>query len=736
MDWQFHPLVIPLLVGAAVTFGVFLTAYFRRQAPGARPLALLALASCLYSIAYAGEIGSNTLSAVQTWLKIEYLGIVHIAPLIFVMALDVSDQRRYLRPFLLMLLGVIPSITLLLAWTGELHEWLWQGLYLRRFDELYLANFEPGIWYIINSAYTIILLLLSLLILMQNFARHSDRLYRRQIATILLSMMIPILLYLVYLFNLPGLYIDLNPFGGTIMAVLVAWALFFQRLFDVVPIARENLLAGIRDAVIVTDARGRVVTVNGVTRQTFGITALDVAGQAFESLFAEWHSELAPRREHTAEAREIMLERGGQRLYFDMRIAPLRDVNQRARGHLFVLRDITLRVSAQEALKSSYENLVRLREIDVALAQALEAKAVAAITCEAALELGNASVAIFLERDESTLHIVHGTGLFPTERIGSTIAPGAYALSLPDTPPPHSQKVQNTTPAAQEMVVTGMLQRVVVHLYHAEQQLGLLVLEYAQPYTLPPTLRDLLGLLGARAAVALYNAELYEDRAHLIEELKAFAQTVAHDLKNPLGAMVGYVSLLRDGDLDSETASKFQNRIETVAHKSVSIINSLLLLAGTRESAEIELSPLDTATLVSSVLENLQLQINDRQAQITLPDTWHTARGYAPWVEQIWANLISNAIKYGGTPPQISLGSEKTPDGKVRFWVDDNGAGLSPEEQVEMFRPFTRLSQARVEGHGLGLSIVQRIVERLQGAVGVESTPGAGSRFYFILPPA
>jgi two-component system sensor histidine kinase/response regulator len=74
------------------------------------------------------------------------------------------------------------------------------------------------------------------------------------------------------------------------------------------------------------------------------------------------------------------------------------------------------------------------------------------------------------------------------------------------------------------------------------------------------------------------------------------------------------------------------------------------------------------------------------------------------------------------------------PDNMVQFWIQDNGPGLTPEEQAELFVPFTRLTQRPVEGHGLGLSIVQRIVQKLGGQAGVESEIGQGSKFYFVLP--
>ena len=112
------------------------------------------------------------------------------------------------------------------------------------------------------------------------------------------------------------------------------------------------------------------------------------------------------------------------------------------------------------------------------------------------------------------------------------------------------------------------------------------------------------------------------------------------------------------------------------------------------------------------------------------------AKGYAPWVEEVWANYLSNGLKYGDQPPRMELGATPQSGGMVRFWVQDHGPGLTPEAQAMLFTEFTRLSEIRAEGHGLGLSIVRRIMEKLGGQAGVESNgvSGQGSVFYFTLP--
>ena len=130
------------------------------------------------------------------------------------------------------------------------------------------------------------------------------------------------------------------------------------------------------------------------------------------------------------------------------------------------------------------------------------------------------------------------------------------------------------------------------------------------------------------------------------------------------------------------------------------------------------------------------LLIEQHDAEIIKPQRWPAAIGYEPWIEEVWANYLSNAIKYGGRPPRVELGARDLDADRVRFWVRDNGKGLTPAQQARLFTEFTRLDPAAAEGHGLGLAIARRIVEKLGGEAGVESRPGEGCTFWFDLPAA
>ena len=219
-------------------------------------------------------------------------------------------------------------------------------------------------------------------------------------------------------------------------------------------------------------------------------------------------------------------------------------------------------------------------------------------------------------------------------------------------------------------------------------------------------------------------------------ELDAFAHTVAHDLKTPLTAVVGFSDLLqkRYTQMPVEKLGETLTIISQNGRRMANIINEMLLLASVRQMNEVPIAALDMESIVDDAKERLVDMFKEHAVQIDSPEVWPTAYGYGPWIEEVWVNYLSNAIKYGGTPPHITVGATPQPPDMVRFWVRDNGNGLTEEDQTHLFTVFTRLGQTSVEGHGLGLSIVQRIVTRLNGEVGVESIAGEGSTFFFTLP--
>ena len=243
--------------------------------------------------------------------------------------------------------------------------------------------------------------------------------------------------------------------------------------------------------------------------------------------------------------------------------------------------------------------------------------------------------------------------------------------------------------------------------------------------------------LATFASVAIYNAQLVGSLQERNEELDSFAHTVAHDLQNTLSIVIGFAELLRRDDtrLTEDRRKQMAKALVINTYKMSNIIKELLLLSSVRKS-DVAIEPLNMQQIVEAALLRLSYMLEDYKPEVVIQEQWPVALGHAAWIEEIWENYISNALKYGGQPPRVECGGEKLADGRVRFWVRDNGPGLTAEEQARLFDPFIQLSKVRVKGSGLGLSIVQRIANKLGGEVGVESEIGQGSLFSFILPQA
>jgi signal transduction histidine kinase len=162
-----------------------------------------------------------------------------------------------------------------------------------------------------------------------------------------------------------------------------------------------------------------------------------------------------------------------------------------------------------------------------------------------------------------------------------------------------------------------------------------------------------------------------------------------------------------------------------------------LLAYGRLAHTPVTLHKVNLEALVDAVLEQLEAEIESKQAVVEVQRPLPTVKANTAVLSQILLNLIVNALKFcpQGNPPKVHIGAvtEKT----VRFWVKDDGIGIKPEYHDRIFRVFERLHGGNeYPGTGIGLAIVQKGVERMGGRVGVESEPGCGSRFWVELPAA
>ena len=250
---------------------------------------------------------------------------------------------------------------------------------------------------------------------------------------------------------------------------------------------------------------------------------------------------------------------------------------------------------------------------------------------------------------------------------------------------------------------------------------------------------DLTGVAFLNEFKALQRSnERLQDQVAVLkarnDELESYAHTVAHNLKTPLSTIILTSDAITEiGDLDPQEIKEYLHEIRSTAYEMDDTIDNLLLLSEVRK-ADVPAAPVDMEMAVKNVLKRLSHMIHEYRCTIARPRSWPVADGYAPWIEEVWVNYLSNAIKYGGRPPFIKMGATPQANGTISFWISDNGSGVPPEIQPHLFSPFNQFSKIHRPGHGLGLSIVRHIVEKLGGRVGMENIRGKGSLFFFTLP--
>ena len=218
-----------------------------------------------------------------------------------------------------------------------------------------------------------------------------------------------------------------------------------------------------------------------------------------------------------------------------------------------------------------------------------------------------------------------------------------------------------------------------------------------------------------------------------------FVANVSHELRTPLSMIKGYVETLLHGAKDDpETATKFLQTIERHANRLALLIEDLLTSSELESGrAVLHLKPVALRPFAAKVIEDFAPRAQARGVKLLNEAPDLTVHADADRLQQVFANLVDNAIKYGRAGGSVTIGGQVLDAKRVQLWVRDDGPGLPPDAVGRIFERFYRVDKARSReagGTGLGLSIVKDIVQAHGGEVWAESQPGQGATFFFTLP--
>lgn len=223
-----------------------------------------------------------------------------------------------------------------------------------------------------------------------------------------------------------------------------------------------------------------------------------------------------------------------------------------------------------------------------------------------------------------------------------------------------------------------------------------------------------------------------------IGELEAFSYSISHDMRSPLRAMQGYARVLQADyakTLD-EKARHYLERIEKASLRLDMLIQDVLAYSKVAKG-EIDLHPVDLEKLIAEILP-AHPELQPPRANILIQQPLPAVIGHEAYLTQCITNLLGNSARFvrEGEIPQISIRAEDA-GARVRLWFEDNGIGIDPAHFERIFQIFGQVhGEKKYGGTGIGLAIVRKAVQRMNGEIGVESELGQGSRFWILLEKA
>lgn len=658
MALEWTPYHVPLLLSIGFSGAVAVLAWRRRETPGALPLVFFAVFAGLWTLAELLNVSSTTLGAKTVWTQIE-ICLSTVVPVAWLfIALEYTGRTDWITRRSAAILSLEPGFVIAVVWMRS--DLLRQGLELQQVNGTLLIDYTFGPVLIGHVVYSYLMLGMALVLFVRTLLL-ARRVYSLQITAFVSAVTIIVAANAAYIFDLTPAGLDPTNMAFVLSGGILLVAIRGQQALDVVPaartIAREELITGIPDAVIVLNHEDRIVDVNPAAERTFDVSAETVIGEPYQAVLPS----LAALELDSSEDRPMVtLEGDDGRRYYDVRLSPI-DQRGLIQGRLLTLRDVTERRRTEER----YQTLIERSQDIIAILD--EDGTISYVSPSVKTVLGYETESV-LERP--VMDYIH---------------------------PDDTDEVRDVL--AEELPFSGTSQRIEFRFRQADGSWRWLE-ALARDLTDDPVVNGIV-----------VNARDVTDRKRREQQVTVMRRLLRHNLRNDMNVVRGHVEMLvslveesgEERERARSSAAVITSRIDTVIDRS----NKLRVVD---EFQPDEATTIDVREVVENTVDrrrqanpnvDLVLEANE-EVQIIADSSLQVA------VDE----LLENAIEHGGEEvSRVAVTvTRKDQDAIVR--VTDDGQGI-PEAELT---PILNRTETPLEhGSGVGLWLVNWIVERFGG---------------------
>lgn len=354
--------IVPLLLAGAVSGLLAVHLWRCRHVPGGVALSVLMSAVTVWLVTYTLWLVNEGEQAKDTLSKLEFAGIVTVPVAWFVFSAQYTGHGRWFTRGRLAGLAIIPITTLVLTWTNQMHGLVWTSYTPYREGGLMLWDMAYGTWFWVHAGYSYLLVIAGTMLIIRWVLSYSH-LYRYQATVMLIGVLVPTAGNVLDVFKLVDFQgVSLTPLAFSLSGLMLALGIFRFRLLDIVPVACDTIIAGMRDGLLVLDIQDRVVDMNAAAQQIMGLSSEKVIGQPIARFLPTWQEAVETSKADKGERTEVTLSKNGMERCYEVGLSSVSDKRGVVNGAVVILHDITEQKRMESELQESYQREVSLRQ--------------------------------------------------------------------------------------------------------------------------------------------------------------------------------------------------------------------------------------------------------------------------------------------------------------------------------------------------------------------------------------